>query len=117
MTRILAIAAVLLLMLTGCPAGSRTHELSALLEVAPELMRATPAEAELPPDRWPAELKALGPKRVYATQDGIYIVTSTFFVEEKGLFLPRSPAFLPDAGNDPEFGFIVDGLYSYELEG
>ncbi len=80
-------------------------------------MRAAPAGAQLPPDQWPTELKALEPKRVYATQDGIYIVTSTMFVREKGLFLPRFPAFVPRSGNDPEFGFIVEGLYSYELEG
>ncbi len=80
-------------------------------------MGAMPAGAQLPPDRWLAEIKALEPNRVYATQDGIYIVTSTFFVQEKGLFLPRSPAFLPGSGNDPKFGFIVEGLYSYELEG
>lgn len=117
MTRTLALTAFLLLMLNGCLAGSRAHELAALLEVAPELMHQTPAGAQLPPDRWPAELKALEPKRVYATQDGLYIVTSTFLVQEEGLFLPRSTAFVPRLGNDPEFGFIIDGLYSYELKG
>ncbi len=117
MTRTFAVVTILVLMLTGCLRGSRALEFAALLELAPDLMRETPAGAQLPPDRWPAELKALGPKRVYATQDGIYIVTSNFFVQEKGLFLPRSPAFVPRSGNDPEFGFIIDGLYSYELEG
>lgn len=117
MSRTLAFAAFLLLMLAGCQKGSRAPELAALLEVAPDLMRATPAGSQLPQDQWPTELKALEPKRVHATQDGIHIVTSTFFVEEEGLFLPRSPAFVPEPGNDPEFGFIVDGLYSYELEG
>lgn len=117
MTRILTLAAVLLLMLTGCLAGSRAHELAALIEVAPELMHETPAGAQLPPDRWPAELKAFEPKRVYATREGLYIVTSTFFVREKGLFLPRSPPFLPTSGSDPEFRRIVDGIYSYKLKG
>lgn len=117
MTRMLALTAVLLLTLTGCLAGSRAHELAALLEVAPELMRATPAGAQLPQDQWPAELKTFDPKRVYATRDGLYIVTSTFFVREKGLFLPRSLPFFPAPGSDPEFRRIVDGIYSYNIKG
>lgn len=116
MTRTLALA-VLLLVLTGCMAGSRADELAALLDVAPELMRTTPAGAQLPPEQWPAELKALEPERVYATRDGLYIATSTFFAGEKGLFLPRSPAFPAKPGNDPEFRRIVDGLYAYKLKG
>lgn len=80
-------------------------------------MRATPAGAQLPQDQWPAELKAFEPKRVYSTRDGLYIVTSTFFVGEKGLFLPRSPQFLPKSGRDPEFRRIVDGIYSYKVKG
>ncbi len=117
MARTLALVVVLLLTLTECLAGSRAHELAAVLEVAPELMRATPAGAQLPPDQWPTELKALEPKRVYATRAGLYIVTSTFFVHEEGLFLPRSPTFLIAPGTDPEFRRIVDGVYSYKLKG
>jgi hypothetical protein len=117
MLRALALTACLLLTLTGCLRSSRAPELAALLEVAPELMRATPAEAQLPQDQWPAELKALEPKRVYATRAGLYIVTSTFFVHEEGLFLPRSPTFLIAPGTDPEFRRIVDGVYSYKLKG
>lgn len=117
MARTLAFAAFLLLMLAGCQKGSRAPELATLLEVAPELMRATPAGAQLPPDQWPTELKALEPKRVYATRAGLYIVTSTFFVHEEGLFLPRSPTFLIAPGTDPEFRRIVDGVYSYKIKG
>lgn len=115
-TRTLVIAA-LLLILAGCRQGSRAPELAALLEVVPDLMGAMPVGAQLPPDRWPAELKALEPKRVYATRAGLYIVTSTFFVHEEGLFLPRSPTFLIAPGTDPEFRRIVDGVYSYKLKG
>lgn len=117
MPRALALTAFLLLTLTGCLRGSRAPELAALLEVAPELMRATPAGGQLPQDQWPTELKALEPKRVYATRDGLYIVTSTFFVHEEGLFLPRSPRFFITPGTDPEFRRIVDGVYSYKLKG
>ncbi len=117
MARVFALITVLLLSLTGCLQGSRAPELAALLKVAPELMRAAPASGPLPPDQWPAELKTLDPKRVYATQDGLYIVTSTFFVQEEGLFLPRTPSFSAVPGSDPELRFIVDGLYSYKLKG
>ena len=117
MARVLALTAVLILALAGCLSGSHARELAALLKVAPQLMQVAPASGPLPPDQWPTELKALDPKRVYATPDGLYIVTSTFFVQEEGLFLPRSPTFSATPGRDPEFRFIVDGLYSYKIKG
>ena len=117
MARVLALTVVMLLTLTGCLRGSRAPELAALLKVAPQLMQAAPASGPLARDQWPAELKAFNPQRVYATADGLYIVTSTFFVTEKGLFLPRQPTFSAAPGQDPEFRQIVDGLYSYEIKG
>lgn len=117
MARVLALTFFMLLTLTGCMRGSRAPELAALLKVAPQLMQDAPATGPLPPDQWPVELKAFDPERVYATPDGLYIVTSTFFAEEKGLFLPRQRAFSAALGKDPEFRQIVDGLYSYEIKG
>jgi len=117
MTRTLALMVLLFPALIGCLQGSRAHELAALLKVAPALMQAAPSSGPLAQAQWPAELKALDPKRVYATQDGLYVVTSDFFVEEEGLFLPRSPRFSEASGGDPEFKRLVDGLYSYKRKG
>ena len=117
MLKILATVMLVLLMLTGCLRGSRANELAALLKVAPQLMQATPAGSELPPDKWPSEVRTFDPEKVYATDDGLYIVTSSFFVNEKGLFIARSPKFVTEPGGDPEFRLIVTGLYSYEIKG
>lgn len=56
-------------------------------------------------------------RSVYAQPEGLYVVTSTFFVEEEGLFLPRSAAFTAEAGTDPEYVRIVEGLYAYTIRG
>ena len=115
--RILATVALTLLLLTGCMRGSRADELAALLKVAPELLQSAPAGTDLPSDKWPQELKSFDPSRVYSTEDGLFIVTSSFFLHEKGLFLSRTRSFAPTPGEDPEFRQIVPGLFSYEIKG
>jgi hypothetical protein len=117
MAKNLALAAVFLISLASCRFGSRAEELAALQRVAPQLLQSIPASGPVPPEQWPPALKSLNPKSVYSRPEGIYIVTSSFFVQEKGLFLPRSSAFAPVPGGDPEYTFIVQGLYSYHLRG
>ena len=117
MLKILATATLIVLTLTGCLRGNRAHELAALLKVAPQLLQATPSGSQLPPEKWPSEVRSFDPDNVYATDDGLYIVTSSFFVNEKGLFIARSPTFAAEPGSDPEFRLIVTGLYSYEIKG
>ena len=117
MLKILATVMLVVLMLTGCLRGNRADELAALLKVAPQLMQTTPAGDQLPSDKWPSEVRAFDPEKVYATDEGVYIVTSSFFVNEKGLFIARSPTFVAEPGGDPEFRLIVTGLYSYEIKG
>ncbi|MDI9238557.1 hypothetical protein QLQ15_06470 [Lysobacter sp. LF1] len=117
MIKNLALLAILLISLAGCRLGSRAEELAALLRIAPVLLQAAPPSGPLPPEQWPPALKSLNPKSVYSRPEGIYIVTFSFFVEEEGLFLPRSPAFAPVPGGDPEYTRIVQGLYSYRLQG
>jgi hypothetical protein len=117
MMRVLEAVVLTLLMLTGCLRGNRANELAALLKVAPELLQSAPPGTDLPSDKWPQELRSFDPSRVYSTKDGLFIVTSSFFVHEKGLFLSRSQTFAPTLGGDPEFRQIVPGLFSYELKG
>ena len=115
--RALVAVILTLLLLTGCMRGNRANELAALLKVAPELLQSAPPGTALPSDKWPQELKSFDPSRVYSTEDGLFIVTSSFFVHEKGLFLSRTRAFAPTPGSDPEFRQIAPGLFSYELKG
>ncbi|GAB3358463.1 hypothetical protein GCM10027430_29040 [Lysobacter tyrosinilyticus] len=112
-----ALVAALVISLAGCKFGSRAEELAALQRAAPQLLQSTTDWGPIPSDQWPPALKALHPKSVYGRPEGIYIVTSSFFVQEKGLFLPRSPEFTYAPGGDPEYTPIVKGLYSYVLRG
>ena len=97
--------------------GSKANELAALLKEAPQLFQVAAQSGPLPAEKWPAAVSALGAKKVYARPEGLYIVTSTFFVHEKGLFLPRSSVFKTQADTDPQYNLIVEGLYSYEIKG
>ncbi len=116
MVRSIAVVASALL-LAGCYFGSRAHELAALQKVAPGLLQAVPVSGALLEERWPAELKQLGAKSVYARPEGVYVVTSGFFVRESGIFLPRWPSFQASRGSDPAYTRIVEGLYSYSVKG
>lgn len=117
MARVLAFTAMVLLVLTGCMRGSRAPELAALVGVAPQLMQAAPGTGPIPQEHWPLEVKTFDPHEVYATSDDLYIVTSTFFVSEKGFFLPRDSGLSAAPGGDPEVKLIIHGLYSYEIKG
>jgi hypothetical protein len=117
MTRKMLFSILLPLCLVACMPGSKANELAALLKDAPQLFQIAPQSGPLPREKWSAAVSALGAKKVYARPEGLYIVTSTFFVEEKGLFLPRSAVFQTQAGTDPQYKLIVEGLYSYEIKG
>ena len=67
---------------------------------------------------WPAEIRALKPNAVRVTAEGIYVVTSSWFVEEAGLFVPRdSSAFVPASGGDPEYERLYGNVFSYRIRG
>lgn len=117
MARYLVLLVAAAISLSGCVFGSRAEELAALQRAAPRLLQIAPTEESIPPGQWPPAVKALHPESVHSRPDGIYIVTSSFFVEEKGLFLPRSLDFIPKPGGDPEYTLIVSGLYSYVIRG
>lgn len=67
---------------------------------------------------WPAEIQAIQPKAVYVNEQGMYVVTSSWFVEEAGLFVPRDPAvFSPASGSDPEYRRLHGNVFSYRIRG
>ena len=117
MIRKIVCLVLLWLCLAACIPGSKANELAALLKEAPQLFQIAPQSGPLPREEWPAAVSELGARKVYARPEGLYIVTSTFLVEEKGLFLPRSAVFQTQAGTDPQYKLIVEGLYSYEIKG
>jgi hypothetical protein len=66
----------------------------------------------------PQEIRVLGPKSVRVAPDGLYVVTSSWFVEEAGFFVPRDPnAFSPVAGSEPEFRRLYGHVFSYRIRG
>jgi hypothetical protein len=67
---------------------------------------------------WPEAIRRLKPHSLRATSDGLYIVTSRWFVEEAGLFVPRHPeSFSPVAGGDPVYRRLHGAVYSYRIRG
>jgi hypothetical protein len=117
MTRKIVFLVLLSFCLAACMPGSKATELAALLKEAPQLFQVAPHSGPLPREKWPAAVSELGAEKVYARPEGLYIVTSTFFVEEKGLFLPRSAVFQAQTGTDPQYKLIVKDLYSYRIKG
>lgn len=69
-------------------------------------------------ESWGKSLRALNPRVVYLTNDGIYIQTGRGFVTEQGLFFPRVGAAMNGTtGTDPLYRALGNGLYSYEIKG
>lgn len=67
---------------------------------------------------WPEAIRALKPKSVRATPEGLYIETGSWFTQETGIFVPRNPdAFHPRSGGDPEYKLIVGIAFSYRVRG
>ena len=67
---------------------------------------------------WPAGIQALKPNAVRVTAEGIYVETSSWFVQEAGLFVPRdASAFVPAAGGDPEYKRLYGNVFSYRIRG
>jgi len=67
---------------------------------------------------WPESFAAVSPKSVRVTEQGLYIVTYSFFVEESGFFVARELAeFEWKQRVDPAFMQIRDELFEYHVTG
>lgn len=75
---------------------------------------------DIPAAQWPSSVSALRPKRVsIIVGDGLYIETSTTFVESQGIYI-RCPALPPvgdSPGTDPSFRAIEGRVFSYHIKG
>jgi hypothetical protein len=112
--------AALALLLTACvrvPALDES-EAMAVTQAASELLKNSRAQETIPPESWPAAIENLKPESVRAHPEGLYIETSSMYVEEWGLFVPREPAtFAPVHGSDPEYKKMHPSLFSYYVAG
>jgi len=100
----------------GCaPSVSRDHA-KALVSSSAALL-AYP-EGDIPESRWPAAVVELKPKRVYRSDQGVYICTCAFFVEERGVFiLDPASSFVPSRDGDPRYDVIAPGVFIYRSAG
>ena len=83
-----------------------------LLEMPPGISR------QVPPAEWPrAFLEILDPMFVTVSTDGVYVTTSEFFVEAKGVFISRDAGFKATQGTDPSFTRITPGVFKFHSKG
>ena len=91
---------------------------AASIELAALTLLAQDNSLDVPQEQWPKEIRVLQPKKVRISVEGIYIVTSSFFTEEVGIFVPRDPAtFSPKTGSDPEYKKQHGHVFSYRIRG
>ncbi len=111
------LAAVLLVGVAACSRTPSSSELADLAAVAPGLLQAAPVTADVRASQWPPAVTRLKPERVHARPEGLYLVTSSTFVQERGIFVPRSVTFTSRSGTDPAYTPIGQGIYSYRISG
>jgi hypothetical protein len=111
--------AVLLLIaaLAACHPAPSSTELAELAPEAATILQTSPRVGAIPSSKWPPAITRLNPERVYATVDGLYIATSSFFTEEWGLFVPRSIGTIVKPNADPSYVSLGHGFFSYHLKG
>jgi hypothetical protein len=112
-------AVICCLFLTAClrvPSVSQPE--AAGLETAAAALLEGGDSPEVTSPAWPGEIRVLDPKAVRIAADGLYVVTSSWFVQETGFFVPRDPdAFSPVAGGDPEYRRLYGHVFSYRIRG
>ena len=115
--RIIAIAVFVLV--AGCARVPSLSQAEALaVEVAAASLLSTVDARDVSESEWPEEFLVLDPEAVRVRSEGLYVVTSSWFVEEAGLFVPRQPAaFSPMVGGDPEYRSMHGHVYSYRTRG
>ena len=112
------VLAIVCVLSVGCTPRVSDSEASALArEVAPLLERHATA-GPLPRESWPTSVATLKPKAVYVRNEGLYVTTWSFFVEERGVFiLNPKVAFRPLRGTDPHYEPVGHGVFVYRIAG
>ncbi len=115
--RTLFVAILSATMVVGCTRTPDSTQLAQLAAAAPTVLSQTASDGDISVGQWPPAVAALRPERVYISRDGLYLVLSTSFVEERGLFVPRSAAFNGGTGTDPSYTSVGQGVFSYRIKG
>ena len=110
-------ALFLLATLTACTAESPAPETAAIAQVAPVLMQSSTEYAEIPRSKWPLPIARLNPEMVYIGPEGLFIVTKSHFMYERGYFIPRSEPYISLARVDHLYTAIGHGVYAYKFTG
>jgi hypothetical protein len=116
MVRKSLVIALLVVSFVACSRTPEPSELRELVSAAPSVLNFS-QPGDIHQTQWPDAIARFKPERVYATPDGLYVVTSSFFVEEEGLFVPRSADFAPQPGTDPSYTSLGTGVFSYRIKG
>ena len=109
---------VLVLVVAACtrvPSMSNARA-QAVASAAAALLREG-SNSDVPPEAWSPELRALNPKAVRVDNEGVYVVTGGWFVEEAGFFVPRHPETFVPVDGDPEYKRIHGAVFSYRVRG
>lgn len=86
------------LLLFGCSDETKIHR--TLKQVGPATLRAeaiavcrphfnNPRGEKIPPDAWPASVRAFEPLSLWAEPDGAYLLLDSDSAGERGIYLPR----------------------------
>lgn len=109
-----------LFLTSGCSEAPRVDpsETGAIFDAAQALLDVNPSKSTIDPAAWPESLRALTPEAVRSDQLGLYVVTSSRWVEERGIFVPRDATrFSPQQGTDPEYTLVSNAVYLYRVRG
>jgi hypothetical protein len=104
----------------GCsePPQVDPSQTQAIFEDARALLEMHRFSSEIEPASWPQSLRALEPESVRSTGEGLYVVTWSRSVEERGVFVPRdATTFSPEVGADPEYRLIANSVFVYRIRG
>ena len=117
MKRLLAVCAVCILGVACTPDISEAEASNLAHDAAPLFQRKVSA-GSLPRTSWPAAVVALKPQAVHLRAEGLYIITSSFFTEERGVFVLNPAAgFTPTQGSDPSYEPVGHGVFVYRVAG
>ena len=107
------------LLLAGCaPRLSDSEAIALKAELRPLLERMCGDNRQVDSALWPPSLQAIRPESVRIRSEGLYVQTSSFFVQEKGIFAPCDPdRFRPTSSTDPSYAQLDDNLYLYSVAG
>lgn len=115
--RTLFVAILAAAMAVGCARTPDSTQLAQLAAAAPAIFSQATPDGDISAKHWPPAVAKLNPERVYRSSDGLYLVLSSSFVDERGLFVPRSAGFSGGTGTDPSYTLVGQGVFSYRIKG